>query len=80
MRRSFTKTTLGGNETRVTVRYESERCEPGSLEARKEQIRLLRTLADSTELQNCGFHPFQKLTMKHTGESWLIELEATGPE
>lgn len=80
MRRSFSKTTLGGNDVRVTVRYESEYCEPGTPEARREQMRLLRTLADSTELQICGFHPFQKMTMKHNGTVWLMELEATGPE
>lgn len=81
MRRSpFKKTTLGGGEARYTLRYESEMCEPGTREARMEQIRILRALADNPELHNTGLIPFQKLSMRHTGECWIIELEATGSE
>ena len=81
MRRSpCTKTTMGGGQDRYTLRYESEACEPGSREARMEQMRMLRTIADTPELQICGFHPFQKMSMRHTGDCWVIELEATGSE
>lgn len=81
MRRGpVTRTTMGGGQARYSVRYESEPCEPGSKESRMEQMRLLRTLAESPELQICGFFPFQKMSMRHTGDCWLIELEATGSE
>lgn len=81
MRRSaLNKTTMGGNQARYSVRFESELCEPGTTQYRMEQMRLLRTLADSPELQMCGFYPFQKMSVRHTGEFWLIELEAIGPE
>ena len=81
MRRSpITKTTMGGTQVRFTLKYESEPCEPGTILARQEQMRMLRTLADSPELQLCGFYPFQKMSVRHTGDCWLIELEAIGPE
>lgn len=81
MRRSpCNKTTMGGFTARYSIRYESELCEPSTTEARMEQIRMIRTLADSPELQICGFYPFQKMSMHHTGNRWIMELEAIGPE
>lgn len=80
MKRSFSNATMGGGQSKVIVRYESESCELGSSKARMEQMRLLKTLADTAELQNCGYWPFQKMSMKHTGEVWIIELEAIGSE
>jgi hypothetical protein len=80
MRRSITKATMGGNQSKTVVRYESEFCEPGTQKARMEQMRLLRTLAETPELQNCGYFAFQKMNMRHTGEVWVIELEAVGSE
>jgi len=71
---------MAGNQVKVTVKLESEPCELGSIEARKQQVELLRQLTANIELMNCGYSPFQKLTMKHTGELWLIEMEAVTSE
>ncbi len=80
MRRSpMVKATMGGNQARYTVKFESELCEPG-VQMNTERVRMLRTLAETPELQMCGYYPFQKLSMRHTGEMWIIELEAIGPE
>jgi len=78
-RQPMVKTTMGGNQARYTVRLESELCEPG-IPANMERMRMLRTIADTPDLQMCGFYPFQKFSMRHTGEMWIIELEASGPE
>lgn len=80
MRRgTMVKTTMGGNQARYSIRFESEVCEPG-IQANTERMRMLRTIADTPELQMCGYYPFQKLSMRHTGEMWIIELEAIGPD
>jgi hypothetical protein len=50
------------------------------MQARMAQVALLRSLTDNVELLNCGFSPFQKLSMRHTGDVWLIEMEAVQPE
>lgn len=74
------KTTLGGGQARYTVKYESDPCEPGTMQARAVQIALLRTIGETPDLQLCGLIPFQKMSIRHTGECWLVELEATGSE
>ena len=71
---------MDGNRIKVTVRIESEPCENGSVQGRQQQVQLLRQLSENIELMNCGFSPFQKLNMRHTGEVWLIEMEAISAE
>lgn len=81
MRRSpCSRTTLGGGQARFLQKYESENCEPGTIQARMEQISMLRTLADTPELHLCGLYPYQKFSMRHNGDCWIIELEAVGQE
>lgn len=80
MNRKTTTVSIGGGQCRVSVRIESEPCEIDTMEARRAQVALLRGLTDNIELLNCGFKPFQKLTMRHTGEVWLVEMEAVQSE
>jgi len=80
MNRKTTTVSIGGGQCRVTVSIASAPCEPGSMQARMAQVALLRSLTDNVELLNCGFSPFQKLSMRHTGDVWLIEMEAVQPE
>lgn len=80
MNRKTTTVSVGGGQCRVTVSVTSEPCEAGSMKARMAQVALLRSLTDNVELLNCGFLPFEKLTMRHTGDVWLIEMEAVQPE
>jgi hypothetical protein len=80
MKRTTSKVSIGGGLCRVSVRIESFPCEIDSREARRAQVELLRSLTDNIELLNCGFSPFQKLSMKHNGEVWTVEMEAVQPE
>ena len=80
MNRKSTTVSIGGGQCRVTVVITSEPCEQGTMAARQAQVALLRALTDNIELMNCGFLPFQKLTMRHTGEVWLVEMEAVQSE
>lgn len=80
MKRTQSKSALSGNEVKVTVKLESEHCEVGSLQARMQQVEMLRQLTSNPELMNCGYAPFQRLTMRHTGEAWVIEMEAVATE
>lgn len=50
------------------------------MQARAAQISLLRTISDNPELQLCGLIPFQKMNVRHTGECWIVELEAIGSD
>lgn len=80
MKRTISKAVMDGNRVKVTVRIESDPCENGTIEGRRQQVDLIRQLGDNIELMNCGFSPFQRLTMRHTGEAWLIEMEAISSE
>jgi len=80
MKRTTSRVSIGGEQCRVTVRLDSDPCEVGTIEGRKAQVDLLRALTENIELMNCGFKPFQKLSMKHTGENWSIEMEAVQSE
>ena len=80
MQRKTTTVSIGGGQCRVTVAISSDPREIGTMEARQAQVGILRALTDNIELLNCGFKPFQKLTMRHTGEVWLVEMEAVQSE
>ena len=69
------KSGLGDGTNLYTVVYESELCEPTSIEGRQEQIALLKTLAVTPELQRTGNVYFTKMRMVHDGNRWVITLE-----
>jgi hypothetical protein len=77
VKRKLTKVDIGGGQSIVTVKIISDYCEPSSILSKHYQLQLLKDLTTSPELLNCGFATFEKLSMKHTGEHWEIEMFAT---
>ena len=67
---------MGGNQVKHTVRYQSDPCAEGTIEYRSQQIALLRMLGQTPDLHHCGMVPFQKLSMRYTGEAWIVEMES----
>jgi hypothetical protein len=76
MRTSITRVNVDETHTRYRKVIEGNPCAQGSLESRQQQLFLLQSLSGQPELLNCGMDPFQKLTMYHNGDRWLVELEA----
>jgi hypothetical protein len=76
MKRSMTKVVIQDNKTRYRVTIESDECLKGSQEARVIQFLLLRSIADEPSLTACGMSDFQRMTMTHNGEKWIVECES----
>jgi len=76
MIRTTTKSNLGDGSKLWTIILSGDPTEPGSIASRASQISLLKTLADTPELQKCGDAFFTKMRMAHDGEKWSITLEA----
>lgn len=76
MTRTTTKSNLGDGQKLYTVNLLSPPCE--ALD-RGLQVSLLKSLADTPELQKCGDVYFTKLRMAHDGIQWVITMEAVGP-
>lgn len=75
MKRTLSSVNLG-SKTRHKVRIESDQCrEPPSL-TRLIQNQMIEHLANVPDLLVCGPEPFQKLSMYHDGDKWVIEAEA----
>jgi hypothetical protein len=74
--RTTTKSNLGDGQKLWTVTFTSDPCEPGTASQRAAQVSLLKTLADTPELQLCGLNFFEKMRMSHDGTNWHIVLEA----
>lgn len=77
MNRSVFHQKIGDDEVRTSIRIEGEDCSPNTFEYRWYQTTLLRMMAETPELLNCGMEAFQKLRMYHDGGKWIIEAEAT---
>lgn len=76
MRRIPAKSRVDDGHTRYSVRIEGDDCVPGTNDARVLQHQMLETLAQDVSLAACGHATFQKLTMRHDGERWVVEAEA----
>lgn len=78
MNRIISQVPLEG-DVRHCVRIESDGCDEGpqSLRGRIEAFHLLRTLADVPDLLLCGTQSFERLTMRHDGQRWIVEAEST---
>ena len=79
MNRIVKQTPVNDNEHRYEVRIEGEHCASVGFEARYNQLELLRMMAATPGLTDCGSTPFQTLKMAHDGEKWVVTLEAVGP-
>jgi len=62
---------------KFVVTLSNESCTLGSMEAAKRQFELLRALIDNPQIGYCGPALFQKMKFWHSGEKWVMELEAT---
>lgn len=78
MKRVVKSTNLGGGQTRYTTRLEGDDCALGTQEYKFLQWELLRQIVDQPDLVQCGFLPYEKLKVFHTGQHWVAEAEAVG--
>jgi hypothetical protein len=61
---------------RYRVLITGEDCPINTNEAKIHQTLFLDWLMDNKEMLNCGYQPFQKMSIRHNGTSWQAELEA----
>lgn len=80
MRRAIAKSRVDDGHTRHSVRIEGEDCAQNTHEARVLQHQMLEMLAQDVSMLACGHAPFQKMTMRHDGERWVVEAEALADE
>lgn len=76
MRRTATKSRITDNRWRHHVRLEGDLCIPGTHASRIVQAFLLEAVAQDLSLVACGGESFEKLSMRHDGERWVLEAEA----
>lgn len=76
MKRFSTVLSLGEGRSKYKVRLESDPAPINTPLHRFVQFGMLREIVDNPELTNCGLASFQKLSMYHNGECWVMELEA----
>lgn len=79
MYRTVKTTPVNDAEFKYEVRIEGEGCPGIGLGSRLNQVEMLRLLATTPGLTDCGSLPFQNLRMFHDGERWVVTLEAVGP-
>jgi hypothetical protein len=77
VKRTSKKVSLGGDSFKSVVQFESEPCSKDTLASRKEQVSILKTLVDTPSLLVLGYREFEKLTMTHNGNAWVVTLEVT---
>jgi hypothetical protein len=80
MNRSLVKT-IPVNETqnRYEVTITGDNClPPPTFESRQNQLRLLQACVSTPGMLDCGLLPFERLTMVHDGEKWVVTISAIG--
>jgi hypothetical protein len=80
MRRSVSEARIGEHLVRHRTRIEDGPSQANSWEARKALYRLLAVLVETPDLINCGYATPQKMNVYHSGQSWIVEAEATVEE
>lgn len=80
MDRFYTKVQLTETQVKHRSRLCSDPCERGTDKARLFQRWLLEALASTHDFQICGSVPFQRMSMYHNEDKWIIELEAVTEE
>jgi hypothetical protein len=79
MNRKVAETRIGEKLVRYRTRIEDDPSTPG-WEQRQALYRLLGTLIQTPDLLNCGLNAPAKLSIYHSGQSWVVEAEATVEE
>lgn len=77
MRRTVSEAAVGDRLVRHRTRIEDDPSPKGSWEARNKLFNLFQTILNSPDLINCGLAPPEQMKVYHSGESWVIEAEAT---
>lgn len=77
MNRTIKQHPLHDGGTRYEVRIEDEPCPKGGLASRFRTTDLLRLLASTPGLIDCGPVMFDTLRIYHDGERWVAVMEAT---
>lgn len=80
LQRQVKKTEIAPGRVRYRVIILGDECPQGTLEARKRQFDFMRELADNVNLLDCGYSPFQRLSIRHNGTCWQAEAEAEADE
>ncbi len=75
MKRVTKRVPLTGGQARYITTVSSDSAE-SDYEKRFRLQEILRILADTPDLWNCGPALFSTLKMRFTGECWVIEMEA----
>jgi hypothetical protein len=76
-RRSSTQD-IGAGRQRTKVTITSTPCEPEGQQSLAIRQHLMESITYQRKLLQCGFATWQKLRMYHNGESWVVDVEATG--
>jgi hypothetical protein len=76
MVRRATQVSLGNKTTRFAVTIEDDETMLDSPEAAQRQIPFLKEVLACPDILLCGFNPFQKMVVTHTGTRWTIQTEA----
>lgn len=74
MLRTCSKVQKDDDVTVFRTRLEGPVCE-GDV-ARREQLLMLRAIADDLALTACGVRPFETLTMRFVDSRWVVTAEA----
>lgn len=76
MKRSFSRIVIGEGVVRYKTKLESEQCEFGTHQARVVQSNVLQMITDNPSLVACGPSAFDRLSISHNGNCWVVECEA----
>lgn len=77
MQRSVSEATVADNMVRYRTRIVDDPSPRDSWESRNKLLNLFQTILMTPDLINCGLNPPQKMSWYHSGESWVVEAEAT---
>lgn len=76
--RQYRRVEIGDNLFRNRVTILGPKCEADSQLSRQAQGLFLTWLSENRALLECGYAPFDTLSIKHNGERWICECEAIG--
>lgn len=76
MRRTITKVNQGENLTLVTAKLEGNLCTPGTLDAFKELMLMIRAISDMPDLIRTETNCPDRVNIRHVSGCWVIEASS----
>lgn len=76
MQRIATSVPMEDGRVKYRVRIVSDNCEPNSTLSDQMRWMLLENVTQNPSIIACGAVPFETFRMYHTGQFWVIEVEA----